>query len=157
MRILVRADNPGGRGRAVTVLKNQGLLFDGTDPLTGPYTNHRVPGLCIDEIGPITITPAVYGNGIDQPPTVAAVIDTAYHANLWIVEPLRTQLKNAFTGTPDGDEDADNDLFGKIRAAGTHTIAQVISGIKRAEGYTTATNVSFYLPRWVATHRRIWC
>ena len=45
MRILIRADNPGGRGRVVTILRNQGLLVDGTDPISGPYTNRPVPGL----------------------------------------------------------------------------------------------------------------
>jgi hypothetical protein len=154
MRILVRADNPGGRGRAATVLKNQGLLVDGTDPITGPYTNRPVNGLRIDEIGPITITPAVYGNGIDQPPTVAAVIDTAYHANLWIVEPLFSQIKRALSGEETDDEA--NTLFDALKL-GTHTLASVINGIKRPEGYTTANNVTFYLPKWVATARRIWC
>ena len=147
MRILIRADNPGGRGRVITVLQNQGLIVGG----------QPVPGLRVVEIGPITITPAVYGNGIDQPPTVAAVVDTAYHANLWIVEPLLTQLKNAFTGTPTNEEDADNILFQNIREMNNRQLATIVNGIKRPEGWTTGTNVQFILPKHVATHRSIWC
>ena len=157
MRLMIRADNPGGRGRVATVLKDQGLLVDGTDPITGPYTNRPVPGLRIVEIGPITITPAVYGNGLGQPATVAAVIDPAYHANIWIVEPLLSQLKAAFTGTVTGDEDNDNDLFQKIRSAGTPQTATIINNIKRQGGYLTANNVLFTLPRFVTTPRSIWC
>ncbi len=157
MRLLIRAENPGGRGRVATVLKNQGLLEDGTDPITGPFTNRPVPGLRIVEIGPITITPAVYGNGIDQPPTVAAVVDTAYHANIWIVQPLLKELKDAFTGTPADDPDADNVLFQRIREAGTSRQAAIINGIKRQAGYETANNVLFMLPRFVLTPRSIWC
>lgn len=155
MRILVRADNPGGRSRAATVLRNQGLLVDVTMPDGTVRTNQPVNGLRIVEIGPITITPAVYGNGIDQPPTVAAVVDPAYHANLWIVEPLKTQLRQALQ--PGDDEDEKNTLFAALKAAGTHRVASVVNGIKSPEGYTTATNVTFILPRWVATHRSIWC
>ena len=157
MRILVRAPNPGGRGRVATVLKNRGLLVDGTDPITGPYTNRPVPGLRIVEIGPITITPAVYGNGISQPPTVAAVVDTAYHANLWIVEPLKSQIRQILTGGEEDNEDEGNTLFQAIKAAGTPKVSSVVDGIKSPQGYTTATNVTFMLPRWVATHRSIWC
>ncbi len=155
MRILVRAPNPGGRGRVATVLKNRGLLVDGTDPNGVPFTNRPVNGLRIVELGPITITPAVYGNGIDQPPTVAAVVDTAYHANIWIVEPLKSQIRQILQD--DDNEDEGNTLFQAIKTAGTHRTASIVSGIKSPEGYTTANDVTFILPRWVATHRSIWC
>ncbi len=145
MRLLVRAPNPGGRGRVITVLQNQNLIVGG----------QLVPGLRVVEIGPITITPAVYGNGLDQPPTVAAVVDTAYHANLWIVEPLKSQIRQVLQS--DDNEDEGNTLFQAIKNAGTHKIAEVVDGIKSPEGYTTANNVTFILPRWVATHRSIWC
>lgn len=145
MRLLVRAPNPGGRGRVINVLQNQNLIVGG----------QLVPGLRVVEIGPITITPAVYGNGIDQPPTVAAVVDPAYHANLWIVQPLLSQIRQVLS--QDDNEDEGNTLFQAIKTAGTHKLASVVNGIKSPEGYTTATNVTFILPRWVATHRSVWC
>ncbi len=129
MKILVRADNPGGRGRFITVLQNRGLIVNGAP----------VYGLRIDEIGEIQISPGV--------------LDPAYHANLWIVEPLLSQIKRAIQ--PGEDEDEANSLFDAMKT-GTHNLATVINGIKRPEGYTTATNVTFMLPRFVATPRRIW-
>lgn len=146
MRIMVRAENPGGRGRFINVLQNQSLIDRG----------QLVHGLRVDEIGPIMIVQTVLGPGGFDDIIAPAVMDDAYHANLWIVQPLLKQLKDAFTGTPSGDEDEDNDLFQKIREAGTHQVASVINAIKRPEGYLTANNVLFYLPRWVATHRRVW-
>jgi hypothetical protein len=74
MKIMVRAPNPGGRGRAITILQNQNLIVGG----------QPVDGLRVDEIGEIMLSPAVVSNGvlISEP-----VYDDAYHANLWIVEP----------------------------------------------------------------------
>jgi hypothetical protein len=154
MRILVRAPNPGGRGRVATVLKNRGLLVDGTD-VDGPFTNRPVDGLRIVEIGPITITPAVLSAGPGSSVVTPAVVDTAYHANIWIVEPLKSQIRQILQG--DDNEDEGNTLFQAIKTAGTHKIAEVVGGIKSPEGYTTANNVTFMLPRWVASHRSIWC
>jgi hypothetical protein len=141
MKIMVRAPNPGGRGRVVTILKNRGLLVDGTDPITGPYTNRPVPGLRIDEIGPIQIS--------------ATVTDTAYHANLWIVEPLLSAVKRAIV---DGeDEHEANTLMDAIKTGATLTLyKQFQNGLKSPQGYTTATNVTFILPRWINTPRREW-
>lgn len=142
MRLMLRADNPGGRARSITVLQNQGLIVDGLP----------VDGLRVDEIGVIMIAPPVMNGSVVVTP---AVIDDAYHANLWIVEPLFSQIKEALQ--PGDDEDEKNSLFDALKASGTHIIATVINSIKRPEGYTTANNVSFYLPRWVATPRRVWC
>lgn len=143
MRLMVRADNPGGRNRFIAVLQNRGLISGG----------FPIDGLRIDEIGEIVISQAIVTNGVITTP---AKIDDAFHANIWIVPPLLGQLRAQFSGTPTGDEDQDNDLFDQVKRLGNFRAKAVVAGLKSPGGYLTPNNVLFILANTIATPRRVW-
>lgn len=113
MKLMVRAENPGGRARAITVLRNLNLISGG----------FPVDGCRVDEIDEF-------------------YDDQAYHANLWIVEPALSQVK---------------DLWATIKqqAANTYTEKQNLPGRKVPGGWMI-NNVMFIRDDTIATPRRVW-
>jgi hypothetical protein len=158
-------------------LDAQGLMRDSTDE-DGKPTRVPTPGVEIVELGPIVQKPAVYGNGLDQPATVAAVIDTAYHVDIRVHSPnfyqreamerqgkeepvLSTDLFETITADYQEPKlDGEKTVYETSALAADFTdkverVGRMIGDVKLAPAYyDMATGVSICVP---ATPRHVWC
>lgn len=137
-----------------TAARARGLYYEETltvtDPETGEQTQQgtgewkKAPGVNIDPIGPVTLTPAIYDvEGVEITP---AVVDTRYHVNMRIDEPALSRM----------DDDVPTLERWKVTAVLWSMNGTPVEAVNAAEDAVALYDVELIDPDTISSPSRVW-